>query len=251
MTTLRERLHAKELLAGTWVKTPHPHVVEVLSLSGLDVLAIDAEHAPFDRTAIDAAILAAKAGDMPAVVRVPHAAPEAILQALDCGAHGIIAPHIRSAEEAAALVKACHYGPGGRGFAGSTRAAGYTTKGMAKTREDAHSVAVIAQVEDAEALEEIGAICAVDGIDAIFIGRIDLTISLECDSPDDPKVVDAVEAICAACRASDRTVGMFLSDMDDVPHWRAKGVSLFVLASDQDFVLRGARALEEAIRKAD
>ena len=60
--TFRERLVARELLAGTWVKTPHPHIAEVLALSGLDVLVLDAEHAPFDRAALDQCILAARAG---------------------------------------------------------------------------------------------------------------------------------------------------------------------------------------------
>ena len=248
MSSFKDLLLSGELIAGTWVKTPHPHVVEVLALSGLDVLAIDAEHAPFDRGSLDAALLAAKAGGVPALVRVPHSAPEAILQALDCGADGIIAPHIRTVEEVEALVRASHYGPRGRGFAGSSRAAGYTTKGMAKTREDAAKVAVIAQVEDAEALDHLDAICAVEGIDAIFIGRIDLTISLGCESADDQPVIDAVEKICEACRKVGRRIGMFLSRVEDVPQWREKGVSLFLLQSDQDFMLRCARTLGEAIR---
>jgi 2-keto-3-deoxy-L-rhamnonate aldolase RhmA len=137
VTSLKERLRAGDLIAATWVKTPHPHVVEVLALSGLDALAIDAEHAPFDRAAIDLAVLGSKASAMPVLVRVASASPEAILQALDSGADGIIAPHIRSAAEAEALVRHCHHGPGGRGFAGSSRAAGYTTLGMAGSREAA------------------------------------------------------------------------------------------------------------------
>lgn len=248
MSVFKERLRAGELLAGTWVKTPHPHIVEVLALSGLDVLAIDAEHAPFHRGDIDTALLAAKAGGVPALVRIPHFAPEAVLQALDCGADGIIAPHIRTAAEAEALVRACHYGPGGRGFAGSSRAAAYTTLGMAKTREKARDICVIAQIEDAEALNDLDAICSVEGIDAVFIGRIDLTISLGCDSPDDERVVDAVQSICEACCNAGRRVGMFLSRVEDVPEWRGRGASLFLLGSDQDFMLKGARALGDAIR---
>ncbi len=186
------------------------------------------------------------------LVRPASAAHEAILQALDSGADGVIVPHIRSADEARALVRACHYGAAGvdqaRGFAGSTRAAGYTTLGMAKHREAAKGVIVIAQIEDAEALDEIDAIAAVEGIDALFIGRTDLTISLGADSPDDPIVIEAVERICTAGQAAGRAIGMFLGRVSDVPHWREKGASLFVLQSDQDFVLAGASALATAIR---
>jgi 2-keto-3-deoxy-L-rhamnonate aldolase RhmA len=119
---------------------------------------------------------------------------------------------------------------------------------MAKTKEAARKVVIVAQFEDAEALDQAEAIAAVEGIDAIFIGRIDLTVSLGCDSPDDPAVVAAVRAVCTACRKAGRAVGMFLSRPEDVPQWRDEGVSLFILSSDQDFVLKGARALATTIR---
>jgi 2-keto-3-deoxy-L-rhamnonate aldolase RhmA len=148
-------------------------------------------------------------------------------------------------------VRHSHYGPGGRGFAGSSRAAGYTTLGMPKTREAAKKIIIVAQLEDAEAIGEAEAIAAVPGIDAIFIGRIDLTVSLGCESPDDPQVVAAVREICAACRKAGRAIGMFLSRPEDVPQWREEGVSLFILSSDQDFILKGARALAASIRAGE
>ena len=238
--TFRERLRAGELLAGTWIKTPHPHVVEVLGLSALDVLVLDAEHAPFDRGSLDTCIMAARAAGKPVLVRPASSAHEHILNALDCGADGVIVPHVRSAEEAREIVRACHYVPGGRGFAGSTRAAGYTTLGMAKHRETAREVTLIAQIEDAEAIDAIEEIATVDGIDALFIGRADLTISYAVDSPDDAIVVAAVERVCAAGKSAGRSVGMFLGRVGDVESWRDKGASLFVLQSDQDFLLQPA-----------
>jgi len=247
--TLRDRLRAGDLLAGTWVKTPHPHVVEVLALTSLDLLVIDAEHAAFGRAELDIAILAARAGGKPVLVRPASAGHEHLLNALDCGADGVIVPHVRSAEEAHDVVRACHYGPGGRGFAGSTRAAAYTTLGMAKHRQAARDICVIAQIEDVEAVDDIEAIATVDGVDALFIGRADLTISYGANTPDDPVIVAAVERICAAGQAAGRTVGMFLGRTADVPEWRARGASLFVLQSDQEFILRGAAMLAEQIRR--
>lgn len=248
MVTFRERLRAGDLIAGTWIKTPHPHVVEVLSLSSLDCLVLDAEHAPFDRTALDLCILAARAGGKTVLVRPATASHEQILNALDCGADGVILPHIRTAAEAADAVKACTYISGGRGFAGSSRAAGYTTKGMAKHRADATGVTIIVQIEDVEAVENIDAIAAVDGIDALFIGRADLTISYGAATPDDAVVIEAVDRIVAAGKAAGRTTGMFLGRIGDVAFWRGKGASLFILGSDHDFLLQGASKLAEAIR---
>ncbi len=248
MVTFRDRLRAGDLIAGTWVKTPHPHVVEVLCLTALDCLVLDAEHAPFDRRDLDSCILAARAGGKPLLVRPADASHEHILNALDCGADGVVIPHIRSVKEAQAAVKACHYVPGGRGFAGSSRAAAYTSLGMAKHREAAKGVTVIAQIEDAEALDHIDAIAAVDGLDALFIGRADLTVSLGCDSSDDPRVIAAVEAVCAAGKAAGRSVGMFLARVSDVPLWRTHGATLFILQSDQDFILKGAATLVSEIK---
>jgi 2-keto-3-deoxy-L-rhamnonate aldolase RhmA len=248
VVAFRDRLLAGDVLAGTWVKTPHPHVVELLSLSPLDVLVLDAEHAPFDRGSLDQCILAARAGGKPVLVRPASSSHEQILNALDLGADGVILPHIRTAEDAADAVKACHYTSGGRGYAGSSRAAGYTTKGMAKHRADAKHVVVIAQIEDVEGVDNIEAIAAVEGIDALFIGRADLTIAYGAETPDDPVVIEAVDRIVAAGKAAGRTTGMFLGRVGDVGVWRDKGASLFILGSDHDFLLQGAARLAEAVR---
>lgn len=245
--TLKQRLAAGNLIIGTFVKTPSPIIVEVLSRTPLDCLCLDAEHAPFDRLAIDGCLLAARAGQTDILVRVPTATGEHILNALDGGATGIVAPHIRNAEEATALVRAATYGRGGRGYAGSSRAAGYTTTSMAEHL--ANSVArtvVIAQIEDPEAIDDIDAIASVAGIDALFIGRVDLTVAYGADSQDDPHIVAVVERICAAGKRHGRPVGMFLARASDIPYWRERGATLFMLGSDHSFMLAGAAALVEA-----
>ena len=244
MMGFKQDLQSGQPLLGTFLKTPHPHVVEVLTTSGLDCLCIDAEHAPFDRQAIDLCVMAARAGGLPAIVRPASSAAHELLNALDCGADGVLVPHIRSAEEATLLARHAHFGPGGRGYAGSTRAAGFGTFSIdhhlanSKTR-----TTVIAQIEDAEALDEIDAIAAVDGIDALFVGRIDLTISLGCTAPDNPRVVAAVDRIVTACNRAGRASGMFVSSPTEVPQWREKGSNLFLLSSDHGFIRAGARAI--------
>ena len=245
--SLKSRISSGEALLGTFLKTPHPHIVEVLASSGLDCICIDAEHAPFDRRDIDACVMAARLGGLPVLVRTPSNAPEQILNALDCGADGVLVPHVRSAAEARAIAASAHYGVGGRGYAGSSRAAGYGTVSMPHHKAaSAAKTVVVAQIEDAEALDEIDAIAGVEGIDALFVGRIDLTVSLGCASPDDPKVIAAVERIVAACVAAGRPVGMFVSRSSDVAMWREKGATLFLLGSDHGFVREGAKALRIA-----
>lgn len=245
--TLKQRLAAGDRIVGTFVKTPSPIVVEVLALTALDCLCLDAEHAPFDRSAIDGCVMAARASGKDVLVRVASTAPDHVLNALDCGATGVVAPHVRSAEEARALVRMAQYGAGGRGYAGSSRAAGYTTRSMADhLAASAQRTVVIAQIEDPEAVDAIDEIAAVDGIDALFVGRADLTVAYGTTDQDDPRVVAAVERICAAGQAHGRPVGMFLARAGDIPLWTAKGATLFLLGSDHGFLLAGAKALAEA-----
>ena len=243
-TDFKARLVAGESLLGTFVKTPHPSVIEVLAQTGLDCLCLDAEHAPFDRVDLDRGLLAARAGGIAALVRVASGAPPEILNALDLGASGIVVPHIRSAAEGEAAVLACHYGAGGRGYAGGTRASGYISppigERLAQTRAQ---TSVILQIEDLEALDELDAISAVKGVDAIFIGRIDLTVALGETDPKAPRVMTAVSDIIAACRAAGRTVGMFTPDLGEIGIWREQGASLFLLAADHAFIRSGALKL--------
>ena len=247
--TFKETLASGALIVGAFVKTPSPIVVEVLGLTDLDCLCLDAEHAPFDRLAIDGCVLAARAAGKPVLVRTPTAAPEHILNALDCGADGVVLPHVRAVDDARGAALAAHYGAGGRGYAGSSRAAGYTTRSMAAHLSASESrTIVIAQIEDIEALEAIDAIAEVQGIDAMFIGRVDLTVAMGASSQDDPRVIAAVERICEAGRRADRVVGMFLGRPADVSHWRGKGASLFLLGSDHAFMLSGAADLVRQAR---
>ena len=245
----RRRLIDHDLLVGTWVKTPSPIVCEVLGKTDLDALCLDGEHAPFGRLELDACISATRAAGMTALVRVSSADPPKILHALDCGATGVVVPHVKSREDAEAICKWSLYGPGGRGYAGSTRAAGFGAKAIPDhLHGSAAETTIIAQIEDVDALNVIDEIAAVERLDCLFIGRIDLTVALEKTDPSDPVVVEAVDKVCAAGRNAGKAVGMFVSDVEEARHWTEKGASLFLLASDQAFLMAGARDLVSALR---
>lgn len=246
--TFRKRLTGGEQLIGTFVKTPSPIVAEVLSLSDLDVFCIDTEHAPFGRLETDLCISAFRAADRPSLVRTANDSPTEIRNALDSGATGILVPHVTSAEQAEAIVKAAHFGDGGRGYAGSSRAADYTTKSMAD--HIAHSgerTTVIVQIEDIAALEHVAQIGAVEGVDALFVGRFDLAVAMQ-KVASDKELIATVQDICAAGQSAGTTVGMFTSNLDEIPGWREAGASLFLLSSDQSMMLAGANALAQSIR---
>ena len=107
---------------------------------------------------------------------------------------------------------------------------------------------MIAQIEDKEALAEIDSIAATKGLDALFIGMMDLTVALGCDNYRDTKVQDAVTMILEAAKKAGKPVGLFTPSLEDIPAYREKGASLFLLGSDHAFMLSGARILSEKVR---
>ena len=231
------------------MKTPSPLVCEVLGKTDLDALCLDAEHAPFERLELDACIAATRASGLTPLVRVPTADPANILNALDCGATGIVVPHVTSQEDAEAICLRSLYGPGGRGYAGSTRSAEFGGKPIAdQLCESADQTTIIAQIEDVNALDELDDIAGVERIDCLFVGRIDLTVALGKTDPSDSTVVAAVEKICAAGRKANTPVGMYVSNVDEAKRWIEKGASLFLLSSDQAFLMGGAQNLVSALR---
>jgi 2-keto-3-deoxy-L-rhamnonate aldolase RhmA len=197
---------------------------------------------------LDHCLAALRAAGMPSLVRVQTDSAGEILSALDSGATGLVLPHVISGEQAATIVRNSHYSTGGRGYAGSSRAAAYTTKPMAQHLLDSRATTtIIAQIEDAQALPHLDAIAATEGIDCLFVGRMDLTLSLGASSPMNTIVVDAVNQICEAGLRHGKAVGMFVPGGEDCRDWQRKGATLFLLASDQQFMLDGARALMQKI----
>ncbi len=201
----RERLTGGNLVVGTFLKTPSPIAAEVLGRSNLDTFVIDVEHAPFGRLELDLCVAALRAADRPSIVRTANDSSTEIRNALDSGATGVLVPHVTSAAQAAAIVKAAHFGEGGRGFAGSTRASEFTTKSMDDHLDDSQSqTTVIVQIEDLAALDNVGEIAAIDGVDAIFIGRVDLAVAMNMAST--PSVAAISPTLSRAARSSICTI---------------------------------------------
>jgi 2-keto-3-deoxy-L-rhamnonate aldolase RhmA len=247
----KERLLARQRLIGTWIKTTSYTIAEVLASTEVDVLCLDTEHAPFDREAIDAAVLACRAADMPVLVRTRSAAGIEILNALDVGATGVVIPHIRNAEEARAAAAAAHFGSGGRGYAGSTRAAAFTTKKMSDhLRDSGATTCVITQIEDEEGVENVEQIARVKEVDGLFIGWGDLMVVYGALHPNDERVVGAAVRVALAGASAGKAIGVFLPNIEMVPEWLKNGVNLFLLQSDHAFLLKGAQNLVTAFRGA-
>ncbi len=251
ISSFRQKFANRETLIGTFIKTPTTHATEIIGGVGFDFVVIDEEHAPFDRLAIDVCLLAARASGLAGLVRVANAAPSTILSALDCGATGLLVPHVATAAKARDVAASARYRGGRRGYSGSVRPAGFGTKPMWSFIDESDAqTTVIAQIEDPEALDEIDAIAGVDGIDGLFIGRGDMTAAFGAPSNDAPQIRDAVERIAKAADKAGKPVAVFISNKVEASWLREYGATTFVVGSDQSFLRRGAASALSELRPA-
>ncbi|MEI9409122.1 HpcH/HpaI aldolase/citrate lyase family protein [Mesorhizobium salmacidum] len=249
MSEFRRKCIGKSSLVGSFAAIPHPVAVEVMALSGLDFLCIDWEHAQISREMIETMVRAADVHRVPAMVRVPGHAPEAIQAALDSGAHGVLVPRVSTPAQAAMAVRASRYPPRGERGVGPGRAAGYGYR-IPEYLAGANERTVVAiQVETVEGLANIDAIAAVEGVDVVFVGPGDLSVSIDAIGPKGAeKLADAIRRIIGVTIAHDKTSGIFCASPQTVGQWAAVGASFFVLASDTMFLGAGAAANHAAAR---
>ncbi len=252
MTTFKERMLSGETLVGTFLKTPAHELIEVLALSKLDFICLDAEHAAFDRGRMDLCLAMARALKVPALVRVPVGAPVELLKALDSGATGVVVPHVTTVDKAKEIARAGHFGHGGRGYAGSTRWAGFATRAMPDVlQQSIDETIVIAQIEEPEGVAAASEIAAVPGIDGLFVGPADLAVCYGKTDQMDPQVIDAMRETGKAARAHGKAFMTFAASAEAGPALRALGVTMFFVASEHAFMLRGANTEADALHKLD
>ncbi|TFZ02913.1 aldolase [Ramlibacter henchirensis] len=234
----RSRLLARLPTVGTFVKTPAHAVVEVLGKTGLDFVALDAEHAPFDRAQLDVCVMAGRAAGLGVVVRLPNTLAHTIQDVLDLGANGIIVPHITDADTITAVRHASTYG-GSRGYSNSPRAGGYGTRPMPQLLAEADAaIAIIGQIEDAAAVDAFEQTVSHPGADAFLIGRADLAVSYGCTSIDAAPVRAAVARVARLCAEARKPLGIFVTDPSECSTFMGEGISFFIVGSDQSAVLK-------------
>lgn len=243
-SSFRDRLLARQRLLGTFLKLPTTQVIEILGPIGYDFVIIDQEHAPLDRGMTDLMILAARTANIAPLVRVAEFTEAHVLSALDCGAMGIMVPHVTSVEKAKAIVRSSRYAGGSRGFAGLTRASNWGSMSATDHMASQDSqTAIIAMIEDQDAVEKAGDIARVDGIDAIFIGRGDLTASFGDDPLATSKVAEISRRIAAAARDASTSLMMLPTSKADFGFASELGATAMALSSDHGFIRTAATAV--------
>ncbi len=229
-STFRAQLAAREPLYGAWSSIPSPLSVRLLAAAGVDYVVIDLQHGGATEHDLPGLTSAIRLAGATPIGRVRHAHPADIGRALDLGCEGVIVPNVNSAAQAREAAGACRYPPVGY------RSGGGAMAGVGEPF-------CIIMVESAEALADLEATLAEDGVDGIYVGPRDLSYSLGCElDPDDPVLGPALERIRSACAAAGKPVGIHASDGATARRYRGEGCSLITVVSDALAVSRGAAA---------
>ncbi len=231
-------------LFGCFLKFADADSAEIIARLGYDFCVLDAEHASFAPREITHIIRACDLHNMPCIVRTPGLHSGFILSVLDAGAAGVQVPNIDTADQARTMAACARYQPEGeRGFAPTTRAAGF---GMGTTPAEYAAAAnsgivTVAHCESRTGAENLDAILAVPGLDAVFVGPMDMSQSFgKVGQTGDPEVKAAIEGALRKIAASGKTAG-FLCGAQSVAYYRDLGVRYFLLGADQGFMAGAAR----------
>jgi 4-hydroxy-2-oxoheptanedioate aldolase len=234
---------------GLWSSLSSGYSVEVIAGAGYDWILLDSEHSPADLETLLTQLQAAAPYPTHAVVRVPWNDMVTIKRTLDIGAQSLLIPYVSTAEEARAAVSYTRYPPAGvRGVAGTTRATRFgRIKDYAKRAHE--EICLLVQVETQAALDSIEAICAVEGIDGVFIGPADLHASLgRTGEIANPEVKPVIDQAIRRIRKSGKAPGILTPNEADARRWLECGALFVAVGSDVGILARGAESLADKFK---
>lgn len=235
---------------GAWLSIPSGVSAEVVARIGFDYVCIDLQHGAVDYQAAVGMLQAINLGASAPVVRVPWNEPGIIGKVLDAGAMSVIVPMVNSPEEARAAVAACRYAPAGARSFGPIRA--FLQEGPGYYGSANAEVACIPMIETRQAVANLDAILDVPGIDAVYVGPADLSVTLGLppgNNDDRPEFVGALEKIVATCRARGVVPGIH-ANAALAARRREMGFRMITVSADQLALGDGCRADLRAARQA-
>lgn len=248
----------RDLLAAG--KTPVGHMImefstrgiaKIVEGAGVDFVLIDMEHSSFDIGAVNDLLAWFKATPVTPIVRVPSHDYHFIARIMDAGAAGIMAPNVRTPDEARAVVNAMRYAPeGGRGLGlGASHNDYLPPDPVSYMREANQSHVMIAQIESTTALENLDAIAATPGIDVLWVGHFDLTQSMGIVGQfDNPDFLKAMRDVAEACKRHGKGAGVQPGNLDQARAWIPLGYNVISFGADHGVYRNALKAGVEQLR---
>ena len=245
MNPFKQALAARQPQVGLWLSLAHPYAAEACATAGFQWLLIDGEHAPNDVRSTLAQLQAVAAYPSQPVVRAVTGDTALIKQLLDIGVQNLLVPMVDTPEQARALVAATRYPPQGvRGVgAAVARASRWgARRGYLDLAND--ETCLMVQAETATALGTLEAICAVEGVDGVFIGPADLAASMgHRGAPGHPEVQAAIERAIGTIVASGKAAGTLTGDIAAARRYLELGTTFVAVGIDVTLMVQGARRL--------
>ncbi|MEX3949728.1 4-hydroxy-2-oxoheptanedioate aldolase [Paraburkholderia sp. EG287B] len=245
LNPFKAALAARRKQVGFWLSMANPYLAEVSATAGFDWLLIDSEHAPNELRTILAQLQAVAAYPGEPVVRPVNGDPALLKRLLDIGARNLLVPMVDTAAEARALVAAVRYPP--HGIRGVGSAVGRASRWSLRTdyldiSDD--EVCLLVQAETATALGNLESICAVDGVDGVFIGPADLAASMgHRGKATHPEVQQAIDGAIRTIVASGKAAGTLTSDPALARHYLELGCTFVATGVDILMFANAARKL--------
>jgi 2-keto-3-deoxy-L-rhamnonate aldolase RhmA len=241
---VRQKLAAGGTSVGCFLGLGSPSVAELMAHAGFEWLMVEMEHNAVDWVDVQHMLMAMNGTDTTAMVRVPSGDPLAVQRAVDIGAQGVMAPMIRTAEDARNVVSATRYPPHGKRGFGGLRAGNYTLGSAEYFQRSKDDILVVLIIETKEAVENIEAIAAEPGVDALMIGTFDLYLSLGLDPFQQPLPdgEQAVQRILDVGRKFNRAVGCAYGSAADFRKRREQGFRMLAL-TDYSLLANAAKAM--------
>jgi len=212
---LRQKIRENVLTIGSWITLAHPAIAEIMARAGFDWLVVDLEHSVITIREAEELIRVIDLCGVVPLVRLSANDPVQIKRVMDAGAHGVIVPMVNSADQAEQAISALRYPPQGRRGVGLARAQGYGRSFDEYLKWVSEEAVVIVQVEHIEAVNNLEAILAVEGVDGFIVGPYDLSGSLGVPGQfDNPLIKEAMQRIETVGTASGKAPGIHVVEPD-------------------------------------
>ncbi len=232
-----------------WLAVPSSFSAETMAHQGWTSLTVDLQHGVVDYQTMVAMLQAISTTDTVPMVRVPWLEPGILMKALDAGAYGVICPMVNSREDAQNLVAWTHYAPRGTRSFGPVRALLYGGADYPQHAND--TIVTLAMIETRQALDRLDDILSVEGLDAVYIGPSDLSLSLGCRPAFDdvePLVAQAIDHILDRARAHGLAAGIHNGTPEAALARIGKGFQFVTVSSDARLMAAGAQQVIAAMR---
>ncbi len=254
MYQLKKTLHEGGLVIGTLLsEVRNPNVAYMLAQCGYEYFIIDNEHGTFSPETVSNMIAAARGAGIAVIVRIPEIRRETILKPLDSGAAGLLVPQVNTADQAREIIVHAKYPPMGDRGVGLRRAHSmYGRVDAAEYLKQANEDTFIAvQAENSTAIENLEEIATVPGIDCIFVGPSDLSVSLGIPGQvTHPREVKAIDRVIEVCNKHNIITGILMFDAAILKPWVEKGMRFVAYSSDISLLADAAAQGIEELRSA-